>query len=373
MAKESNWSASETRALRPYVRKLAEGKYRDASEAARAYLAETASQSGTKRSIKAVQTRIIDEARAQGLSWRGVDWGESELRAIRRYARAAVAGRFPSVMDAAKACLREFGRLSGTRHTDNPGRGALGPRRSLKGLHDRMLMEAHTLGWPRAFGPWTVAEEAVFKRHLNGLLTGSYQCVHEAAHVCACELAELSKRRPAVVHPRSVVSLLSRLQQEAKRTAVPRFRSHMTEKEDGLVEQYARAVDRGEYDSWKAAAKACRDEMMGLSLTAVRRRGLCTRGIAGHSLHTIHTRMLDISRSLMLRGPRRVLWTEPELRRCASWVRWFDRHRAGRRRMRIFSEAAVGLQEELDVLGSSRTLGACRRRLYKSWCETRGW
>jgi hypothetical protein len=158
----------------------------------------------------------------------------------------------------------------------------------------------------------------------------------------------------------------SRLQQEAKRTFVPRFRSVMTAEESALVERYARAVDAGEYDCWKAAARACRDEMMRRARDQTRSYGLSARGIAGHSLHTVHTRMLDLSRRLKLRGPRRVLWTEPELRRCASWVRWLDRHRAGRRRMRIFTEAASGLQEELQRIGCDRTLSACKHRLCRS-------
>jgi hypothetical protein len=236
-----------------------------------------------------------------------------------------------------------------------------------------MLQEAHALGWPGVFGAWSAAEKAVLKRYLNGLLGGRYRYVHEAAHACARELEELSRRpgrgardHSGAVHPRSVATLLGRLQQEAKRTSVPRFRSQMTTKESALVEEYAREVDRGHYDTWKAAAKACADELRRTAETAARIRGWRVPKIAGHSLRTIHARILDISRRLKLRGPRRVLWTEPELRRCASWIRWLDRHRAGRRRMRIFTEAASGLQEELQRMGCDRTLNACKHRLVRS-------
>lgn len=366
------WSAAEGKALSPYLRALAKGEYRDASVAARAYLAEAPNPPQFNRSFKAVQTHIIEAARKQGVRWAGVDWSASELRAIKRYARAAAAGRFASVTEAARACRQELHRHAAEDRTRRSvPRTAQSPR-SLKSLHDRMLAEAHALGWSGALNPWTTAEKAVLRRYLHELLGGHYRYVHEAACACARELEKLGRAsRPAgdpsrAIHPRTANTVKSRLQREAKNAAIPRFRSTVTADEAPLIEEYARLVDRGEYGNWKEAAEACRKKMLQRAETSARARGLRISGFVGHSLHTIHDRMLRVSRSLELRGPRRVLWTEPELRRCGSWVRWLVRHRAGRRRMRIFSEAAAGLQEELERMGYDRTLVACKHRLHRT-------
>jgi len=356
------WSPAEKRVVLGFVRALARGRYRSAWAATRDCLRVLARGPGSRRSASAVHTHIIERAHALGIRWPGVDWNERELEVIRRFARAVATGRQPSGAAAARACLLELGRLGRSSH-----------RRPFKSLHETLMEEAHRQGVMRAAGPWTPAELRVIRRYVRALVAGRFRYVHEAALPCTRELGAMRGRTgPGRRELRTRLAVKCKLQSECKLLGAPRFRSCLTREESGVVERYARAVDRGEFSRWKDAAEACRDELTRAALVASRRRGVEVHEVTAYNLHTIHVYMLDLSRKLALRGPRRILWTEPELRRCASWARWLERHPTRRRGMHAFSEAACGLQDELAEIGHSRSIMACRHRLYRDWRRLRG-
>jgi hypothetical protein len=301
--------------------------------------------------------------------WARVDWDERELQIIRRYARGVVHGRYGSALAAARVCKPELDRVRPSAYCRPP-----------KTVHDRLLREAHAMGMPRLPGRWTHAENQVLGRHVRALFEGRYRYVHEAAEACSRELRKLyhghAKRaggRFGETLPRSTAAVIGVLTQRLGRISLPRYRARLTKAETKLVRKHALAVARGRYPNWLEAAKACRAESMKLYARAPGSIPAALRKADGRSLHTVHTRILDVAHRLGLRGPRRVLWTPVELKVCAGWVRWHDRHRGARRRRHVFSEAVAGLQEDLEKLGHVRSHRACshqlvreRRRMYGS-------
>jgi hypothetical protein len=340
----------EERVVSRHARALTEGRYHDASRAAdacAAALARVADPAARHRPLHFVtlRRRIYSRARHTGRSWGYTRWHPQEDAIVRRYADAVVSGKYPMAQAALQDCRRELG--SSGRH---PGRPAGAVRARLQ-EYVRALGLEH---YPR----WRESEERLYRRYLGLLIEGRYKRVRDAAEACAVQIQRLRGR----VRQRSATAVYTRMNHEVSQLGLPRFKGATTPTEQRLIEAYARAADRGKYRNWLLAAEACLAELR-QQYGQARRSGLVkVRRVSGHTLSTVHSRLIVTAHRLGLLGVGGRDWTDDEQKLCDAWVRWYERHRHAVRPP-MWREAAEGLQEELQQKGYGRTVCACVSRL----------
>jgi hypothetical protein len=241
------WSAAEEEALGPYVRALGRGKYESAFAAARAYLAEASRRSLPVRSLRAVEKHVIDEARRQGLTWGDSGWSASELRVLRRYARALAQGRYRYQREAVTACVEEI-ELQCRR------------RRTLVVVEVRLraLLRDQGVVWggSRLFA----AERRSVARHARALVRGKFPDALRAAEACLAEIRRLpDDERP--IRPRSLHTIHCSILKQAHGLRRPWVRSRWGREEDEIARRYGAGLARGEFADSLEAVAACRREL----------------------------------------------------------------------------------------------------------------
>ena len=291
------------------------------------------------RTIAGVHQRMGTAARKLNLTWSFHGWQAEERRVAKRFARAFLAGKYPSMMATARACWSELAHRS-----NRP--------RQFGGVYWTVLNEARSAGLGHLKEYWTPAEQRVLNRYLRLLFEGQYRYAADAARDCT----------EALGGSRSFKAVLFALRTRATQTKLPRFHSQLTEEEQRIVEAYALKVHEGKLPHWLAAAKRCREELQRRADRAGRNGELRLRRTQQHALLTIHMAILKIAHDRNLRGPRNPHWTEAEDRPVGRWVSWYDRYRLVRR-LKPLKQAAESLTDELAEAGFQRTPGACKARL----------
>lgn len=116
------WTAPEVAILKRYARDLVAGRFRFAPAAARACFPEIqaiqrrhpdAPWAEIPRNEQGVKVKISELAHGMAESWVGCEWSAREQAILGRYARDVVRGRFSSVAEGSRACLREFRKRHG--------------------------------------------------------------------------------------------------------------------------------------------------------------------------------------------------------------------------------------------------------------------
>ena len=241
------WSAAEVEALGPYVRALGGGKYSSAFAAARAYLAEASHRSRPARSLRAVEKHVINEARRQGLTWGDAGWSASELRVLKRYARALANGRYRYQREAVTACVEEMELQCGRRRTLVVVEGRL-----------RALLRDQGVVWggSRLFE----AERKSIARHARALVRGMFPDALRAAEACLKEIRRLpDTERP--IRPRSLHTIHCSILKQAHGLRRPWVRSRWGREEDEIARRYGAGLARGEFADSVEAVAACRREL----------------------------------------------------------------------------------------------------------------
>lgn len=351
MAKEPNWSSREHAAVDRYARALGRGRYHDASDAAAAcrQALERVWQSHASlrpRTLAQAQSRLRLRGRMLGVHGANQKWSRDETRLLEPFVQAYLHGEFPSVRAAAQACYRAL-----------PLR--IRRRRSAVTVYHRLFPLARARGLPRLTRATDRSEDETLDRYVRALHGGRYRYVRDAASAC---LAELNRRSGKGARPRTLTWVELALHRRSAATGLPRIRNFLTPTERKLLERYARKVDRGELPDWLTAARQCLTAIQRYYARALRRRPDAPRRVTSHSIHTIHTEILELAHRLNLRGPRCVRWSVEEAKVLLSWLKWYRRYRRVVR-LKPLKEASAGLREDLDKIGSSRTLAACRCRL----------
>jgi hypothetical protein len=233
---------------------------------------------------------------------------------------------------------------------------------------------AHALGWSQQRHDWAAWEIRVLRRFAGALIEGRFRDAPVAARACRQELVRLARKRHngEFMPPRTLGAVLPKIKDLVTRTGLARNRSKLARAELRTVERYARAVGRGEYDNWKDAARSCVAELNRKVNAAAVGSPLRVRKAKGHSVHTIHARILDMAHLLKLRGPRRVLWTDAEERVCSAWMNWYDRHRTALRHRGVWTETISGMQAELENAGFRRSPAACDYKIRKMRMRAHG-
>jgi hypothetical protein len=358
MAKEPNWAPEELRVVDRHLCDLGRGTHADGLEAARACIAELGPvweelRPGVRRTLLSVHQRILIRARESGLSWARHKWTQAEVDLVEPYAQAYMRGEYPSMRAAARAC---YGAL--------PLR--FRARRASWAVYQLLFRLARRRGQLRLCRSVGEAENEVLNRYVRALHEGRYKYVRQAAPDCWAKLERLRLRRPDAeeVRPRTPSWVRLTLAKPSAALGLPRYRNFLTPMEHDLLEHFARKVDAGESPDWLTAAKECLTE---IKRRYARRSWLPPGGprrLTSHSIHTLHTEILDLAHRLNLRGPRCIRWSEPEMKLLESWLRWYARHRQAKK-LRPMKQAAEGLQEDLEKLGNQRTTAACSTQLWK--------
>jgi len=370
------WRPEENRVADKYARLLGEGRYRSASEAAAPCLAELRRLACSKRRgahlPKSVGSHLYSLARKAGLRWGVCHWNRREAAVALEFAGKVVAGSYSTVHEAARDCLEELERLN-ARGLRSVGTHAAGDKvYSLESVYTRL--RKLTLGQRPPVPPdWTASETRVVNRYLRDVYRGVYPDARSAAQACTRELAQMASSGSApgagAAGGRTSVAVYAMMSASTMRLNLPRRKGKLAAWESRLAERYARAVKDGEYSDCLEAARACAKELRRRNAKVGGASPLAVKRLAGRPLHGIHARILAAAHRFGLHSNPH--WTAAEKKVLEGWVRWYDSHPGTRRRTRALSQAAAGLQEELERMDSQRSIPACidqllcgRQRLY---------
>jgi hypothetical protein len=282
-----------------------------------------------------------------------------EDRLINRFLRALVRGEYTDSVAAARACHAELLSLYRVRPALRP--------MTFSTVRTYIRRRYYQSGRPMLSPTWTVTEDKAVTRYARALVEGRYATGELAAQACAKELARLREGergsdpdRHHKTRPRGIRGVTNRINAFARRLGQPRPYIDWTDKEKAILERHARGVIDGEHANAGAATRACFRELQGYFRRL--RTTSHARSIAGRSQKALLGKMHQRVRELGRRGPPNRRWSADEKRFLAQWVRWYDRFR-GVRRLRPLTEAALGLQADVERLGSTRTTHACKAQL----------
>ena len=144
-----------------------------------------------------------------------------------------------------------------------------------------------------------------------------------------------------------------------------RIDARWSQEEDAAVDRYAVALLDGHYRDGPAAARACRREL------ATLRRGWRKADLRRYnrtrmrSDTALRDRIVQLAHAHERRWPK-TAWTGEELAAMKSWIPWYRRHRRSRD-FPAMRTAAEGIHEELERLGSRRTVEACYGMFQQTW------
>jgi hypothetical protein len=369
-----DWTAEEDATIDRFARDLVAGRFgrvADAVEPCRVALHRQAARLGKAnglspgsiawRSAPAVRGRLHIRARELGRRRPpNRRWSAEERQTLARwfrwYSRCRRTRRLLPLTEAALGLHDDLAKM--------------GSKRSLETCKGR-LGETRRRLCPVIVRPWTPEEEAIRDRYVAAIVEGQFRTTKHAATRCTAELLRLHRRmrkaapdRYAGTLPRSCDAVLNELSDRARNLGLPRYANKWTVQETRAIERHARGVPSGRYKSWLEAARACHAELKKLHRRIRLGSPVALQALPERKLVEVHKHIIIVSHKLGLEGPRRVLWTAAENVVCDRWVSWYERHRRIRR-FKPLSEAVLGFQEELDQVGSARSLSSCRNQLFK--------
>jgi hypothetical protein len=341
----TNWNQPELEIVNRFARDLAAGKYRSAGEATPDCARELdalrlVNPSIPRRSPLTVRTGLGKQCKALGLGYALSFWSPDELRLAKHYVEEFLAGRFPTMRHAARACQQKLA-------------DELGRKRTVEGTCWHMARAIRAKGVPAREQEWTKADLKVLNRHVRMLHCGRQWTLTDMTRECSRALD--GRHSPMAVR--------SRVKPMLRQTGLPRFHGFSEPFERELIEQYARKAAAGELSSWHAAGVACHRE---LEAEYVRRARSAPGGASrdyGRPAERTCRELVHVANKLGLRTTRdQHRWSEEENRMYESWLRWYKGHKRNRRNSPL-TQAALGLQDDLAEKGFRRSLDACRNRL----------
>lgn len=369
-----DWTAEEEATIDRFAQDLVAGRFRRVADA-------------VEPCRVALHTQSVKLGRAKGLSPGSIAWRSAPAVRGRLHIRARELGRRrPSnrrwsaeERQTLARWVRWYSRYRRVRRLLPLNEAALGLQNDLTKMGSKRTLETckghlgetrHRL-YPVIVRPWRPEEQAIRDRYVAGIVEGRFRTTKEAATRCTAELLRLHRRmrkaasdRYAGTLPRSYDAVLSELSDRARNLGLPRYGNRWSIQETRAIERHARGVPSGRYKSWLDAARGCHAELKKLHRRIRLSSPVALRALPERKLVEVHKHIITVSNKLGLEGPRRILWTAAENVVCDRWVSWYERHR----RIRGFkplSEAVIGFQEELDQVGSTRSLSSCRNQLFK--------
>ena len=357
------WTVPESRIIERYVAALVAGRYRRLQDAVDACTQEIGRQRERRpdagwpaapRQKSAVRDRLREKAKSAGWVSLRTHWDTAETATLRRYVQALIEGHFRDTWSAARACLRDLARLQ------RPGPVV---SRTPKAVRDRLVLLARKLGWSQSATRWLPEERRILERYVRALVNGRYASASLAAEDCSADLDRLHRRlrRESGTRgffPRNVRTIANYLHRWSRDRGRP-VAADWTDAEVRVMRRHAQGLASGEHKDGRTAAQACF-----LDLQVLRRRQWrLFRRIRPRAKTSVSRQLRLFAHETGERWPKSA-WTAMELRVCQRWLRWYERHRRVRR-LRPWTVAAEGLQQELEQVHSRRTVEACADRLWK--------
>jgi len=326
------WTPAELRVVKRYARGVTSGRYKQLEEAARACQAELAS----RHTVGSTNVRI--RSHAVELGWTGActGWSDSENKIADRFARAVINNRYPDCAAATDDCMRALNKA-----------GAIDSSRVK--VFQKLARRTRALGRKTGLTEWVRDELTVIEPYARRLAAGEFHSGYEAASECRKALAR------AGFTLRSISGIRTRVLKVARALGRENPRVAWTDREKARIDRIARSYAAGEFPNSTSAAEAA-GRLLGNS-QAGRPRSLAS------IVPILLARAHELGRPKYRRN-----WSPAENQRCDSWIRWYEQHRHIRR-YRPAQEAVLGLQEELERLGSDRTRCACSVHFY--WRQKR--
>jgi hypothetical protein len=165
----NRWTRAELRLLGPAARDLASGKLKDTTAASRAGL-EALERAGNRqrRSLSAIQRKIIQLASDLGRKKRWTPTTAGERTIIERYAQAVRVGKYPTAHSALADCLRSL------------ARAGLAGLRSEGAVSSMLSRRTAELGRARTHWRWLPAEKRLLEQQAQAVANGRYPNVEAA-------------------------------------------------------------------------------------------------------------------------------------------------------------------------------------------------
>ncbi|MEI7902714.1 MAG: hypothetical protein WCK89_20900, partial [bacterium] len=322
------WTPAELRVVGRYAHGVTNGKHERLIDATR----ECRAEMGGRHTVSSTRARICRHAAELG--WQGVFtvWSEEENRIADKFAEAVNSGQYPRCAAATDDCMRAL-KAAGT-----------GDRTRVD-VFQKLVRRTLDFGRERRYTHWNPDEMAIVDRYARALAAGEYRSGDEAATECRKALVL------AGFESHTVFGVRQRVLRVARTLGRQGVHVAWTDEEKAKIDRVARDYAAGKYPNIVAAANAAID-LLGTSRTGKPR-----------SIPSVEPQLL--ARAHELGRPKYWrFWSEAENKVCDSWIRWYERHRHVRR-YKPAQEAVLGLQEELQRLGSERTRGACNVYFYK--------
>ena len=370
VACQNQWTRQEMRVLRRHAQALVHGVYCDSGRATAACHQELARLHLARplvygpRGAGAVRKFLPPLAHKLGWSGAHSQLHPIEERLLERYKRAFIRGEFPSAKAAARVCREELARLRQRAPTLRP--------KTLSTLRTYIHRRSRGLGKNRMAAAWSPPEDRVASRYARALGEGRYRTSTAAAADCLQELSRLkSKAVQARVKTRTAGNVAHRIRKLADRLPVPRPNGRWTAEENRILRHFTHAVLKGGYAGPTPAFEPFYSAL-NRHYARLRAGSELSLGAVGGRTKAAAFRKLDLAvQKLGWHGRPAPRWTAVENRASHVWLRWYDSHRPPGRRGPI-SQAAEGLQEELDQLGYRRTVSACKGHLREQYRRLHG-
>ena len=261
-----NWLPEEDEIVDRHARALADGTFRDISDASRGCArdierlyesprrADPHHPVATRaRPFDSIRHRMMVRLTALGLTWTSRLLTPSEERVVNRHVQELVRGRHRDTRKAAEACVRE---LSGA----SKAVGRVGPL-SLAVVKRRIYERARRLKQPWGRTRWSARDAQVAERYARAVVRGSYVNAMLAARACQKELRRLDgPARVAGAAGRPLSAVRHRIRELARamgRQKAPRW----TRPERRVVDRYLRALYAGRFRYIRPAAEACANDL----------------------------------------------------------------------------------------------------------------
>jgi hypothetical protein len=428
-------SPAEQRIVEHHYRKLTAGEYETVHACVLACLSEfkrlrSESRSGRPAPMPkydALYRRVWLMAKPTRFHAGRTLWSAKERRVLYRFVRAYLAGRYPTISDAASACAQEFGRLRRL----HPEQGwAIAPRtvkglatkirksailaghkptrvrwtrqeertcdryaralarhryidlrlaandcrrellrRSREAVLDRLGRRAREFGWSQADVLWLPFERRIMDASVRRFLSSRELTVNEVARDCharLCRLAGPVSPRSARGHRRTFSTILTYLNRRVSASGRTRSARWLPE-ENAVVEDYARRIAGGEYTNHAVAVRECSRALCRCQAALKRKHG-GSLVLQRRTREGVGYRLFCVERRLDRPRPR-MWWRPSEDRVCRDWLEWYTRHHSRRGALK---QAAIGLRDDLRGISSRRTVSGCANRIHNAWLRQHG-
>jgi hypothetical protein len=170
-----------------FAEALVRGEYRTAMAAARACRAELGRSQVKPPGVDALARAILGRAHGLGMGPRCVPFGRMEKAAFDRFAQGVVDGRYRSVTEAARQCLRAMAR------SVRSAGGSQRPGRSFSAVNTQIHRRVVRFG-PRPHSQFSVEELVLVDRFARAAVAHEYISIRHAASACQEAIGRLVLR-----------------------------------------------------------------------------------------------------------------------------------------------------------------------------------